>query len=313
MKSRIRMKCLYLMMIVLSTMAFAGCGEKVTAESIMEQMKANTENLDSTEAKMVFGMEMNISESTEAINIDMDMKVSLDMDMQTTTDPEASHITTKVAVSATGMNIDMQMETYQVAEAGKTVTYSLAEDVWTRTVSEDIADTLDTDAMMELIETLDIEYTLGDRTEDVDGTEVYVLSTTITGKDIMSVMEDLVAAMGEDFSMAEFDSLDLDIESLNAEIKYYVDKDKMLPLKVTVDFGDSLGKMFESMEDTEGFEFKEAYLEIEYTGFNTVDAIKVPQEVKDAAKEEVIYDDESAAADSIVTDMFSCINFDTTI
>jgi len=301
------------MMIVLSTMAFAGCGEKVTAESIMEQMKANTENLDSTEAKMVFGMEMNISESTEAINIDMDMKVSLDMDMQTTTDPEASHITTKVAVSATGMNIDMQMETYQVAEAGKTVTYSLAEDVWTRTVSEDIADTLDTDAMMELIETLDIEYTLGDRTEDVDGTEVYVLSTTITGKDIMSVMEDLVAAMGEDFSMAEFDSLDLDIESLNAEIKYYVDKDKMLPLKVTVDFGDSLGKMFESMEDTEGFEFKEAYLEIEYTGFNTVDAIKVPQEVKDAAKEEVIYDDESAAADSIVTDMFSCINFDTTI
>lgn len=313
MKSRIRMKCLYLMMLVLSIMTFAGCGEKVTAESIMEQMKANTENLDSTEAKMVFGMEMNISESTEAINIDMDMKVSLDMDMQTTTDPEASHITMKVAVSATGMNIDMKMEMYQVAEGGETVTYSLAEDVWTRTVSEDIADTLDTDAMMELIETLDIEYTLGDRTEDVDGTEAYVLSTTITGKDIMSVMENLVSAMGEDFSMAEFDSLDLDIESLNAEIKYYVDKDKMLPLKVTVDFGDSLGKMFEGMGGTEGFEFKEAYLEIEYTGFNTVDTIKVPQEVKDAAKEEVIYDDESAAEDSIVTDMFSCINFDTTI
>ena len=273
-------------------MAFAGCGNNETAQSIIEQVKANTQNADSAEAKMMFEMEMNVSESTDGINVDMDMKMSLDMEMQATTDPAASHMTIKYAAAATGMNMDMDMEAYQVEEDGETVVYGFAQDAWTRTVLED---TIDADAIAQWEVLLDLEYSLEEKTKKVNGTEAYVLSTTITGKNIMSFLESYLSAMEEGFSMEELG--ELNIEDLSADVKYYVNKAEMLPLKVTIDFGDSLGKMFEGMEGAESVDFKKAYAEVEFTGINTVDAIEVPQEVKDAAKEEEVYDYDEYEAD----------------
>lgn len=95
--------------------------------------------------------------------------------------------------------------------------------------------------------------------------------------------------------MEDLDGLNL--EGLNADIKYYVDKEKMLPLKMTIDFGDSLATMLEDMEGAQSLEFKKAYMEVEYTGLNTVETIEVPQEVKDAAEEEEAYLDDELETD----------------
>jgi len=264
---------------ILSVAALSACNSKVTAESIMEQVKANTEDLDSLEARLLLEMEMGVSESSEGVNINMDMEVDVDVKMELINDPIASHILINVGISAAGVNMDTEMEVYLVAEDGETVVYGYEEGVWKRSVLEDA---MDFDTLEQFTYDPELEFELEEKTEQVNGTKAYVLSTTVTGKDFDSILKEYMSTI-DDLPVEDLGGLNF--KDISVEIKYYVDKEKMLPLKMTMDLGDSIEKIVGGMEGAENFEFKRAYLELEFIDFNSVDAIEVPKKVRRKAVE----------------------------
>ena len=134
-------------MVLLIVSVLTGCGgeKKETAEEILEQVRANTEDMDSLSAGMTMELSMNVAESGVSMTLDMDG----DFDMEFTSDPMASHM--KGTLSMSLMGISMEMESYTVVEDDKNVTYTNSAGEWTRTESE-MTDENQTEAMVSLFD-----------------------------------------------------------------------------------------------------------------------------------------------------------------
>jgi len=78
---------------------------------------------------------------------------------------------------------------------------------------------------------------------------------------------------------------DVEAANLSADVKLYVDKNEMMPLRMSLDFSNSEIDLFEDSE-LEGSELNTFTMEISYTEFDLVDTIEVPQEVIDEAAQD---------------------------
>ena len=260
------------MAFLLSAAVFAGCGgkEKVTADSLMEEVAANMENVDSAHMNLVANIVMGIKQS----GISMDLKMDIDMDMEVTNDPAAAHIQADLSMSL--MGISMEMESYSVEEAGKLVTYSGTAGEWTR--QEQSLD--QKSAGMNAMITGGTSYELQDKTEKVDGREVYVLNGKVSGKYMEGVMGDVSNGMG---------SVPIDWSKMEMDMVIKIDKKTKRPVEAEIDCGDTLGELMKGSMGAAGVDDAEISIDefvmtCTYKSFNDVDEIVVPEDVKAAAK-----------------------------
>lgn len=87
---------------ILSAVMLGGCSsakEKLTAESILEQVKGNMESIQSVSGDVAMDMDMKISES----GLGMNLSVGLDCAMEMTMEPEVIHVNGKLDMSLLGL------------------------------------------------------------------------------------------------------------------------------------------------------------------------------------------------------------------
>ncbi len=250
---------------LLSAVIFGGCGakkEQLTAESILEQVNENMDNIQSVSGDMAMDVDMKISESGLGMNLIMGM----DCDLEMTMEPEIVHMAGKLNLNLMGLSMDM--ESYTVTEDDKKITYTKMNNVWEKT-EEDAED--DEAGVGELFDELSSasELTLQEETEKIDDKEVYVLTAEISG-------ESLNSFMGGVESMAE-DAGEIDLSGVEAAVTLRVYKDEMLPAAVSMEITDA-GSVVES--DGTKMEIHSLSLELNYSEFDTIESIEIPEEAQ---------------------------------
>ena len=258
-----------LCMVLLLTAVLSGCGKRITAESLMEEVNANTKNLKSISADMK--LEMGMALKTSGMSMELD--VTGDFEMETTSEPNASH--TKGTISMSLMGLSMDMESYMAEENGKAVTYTNSMGEWIKTETE-----IPDDSQINSIESIfdsKSGFILNDKTEKVHGKEDYVLTSKISG----DMMNALMGSMSE--SMDDM-SGELDWSKFNADITLKVDKDTKMPVEIFMDCSKGMSEFFESAasDSDEEMQINNYTLTITFTGFNDVEKIVVPEEAKTA-------------------------------
>lgn len=265
---------LFSLIVLLAVAAvFSGCGkkEKVTAESLMEEVSANMEDVQSARMNLLAEISMGIKQS----GISMDMDIDLDMDLETTNDPVAAHIDADMSMSLMGLS--MEMENYTVEENGKLVTYNGVAGEWTRT--EEPLDKDRSESVNAMIAN-GTSYELQDKTEKLNGQEVYVLNGKVSGRYMEGMIGEVPDAMG---------GLTVDWSKLVMDIVVKIDKETKRPVEARIDCGDTLEELMKSAMASAGvgeaeISIKEFIMTCTYESFNDVEEIVVPEDVKAAAR-----------------------------
>lgn len=251
-------------------MLLTGCGEKATAEGLLQEVNENVKKVESFCGKLLMDIQMSAEDSGTA----MTMEMTMDLDMEAVNDPVGYHFSGEVGLNV--MNLSMEMEAYGVAQDDTFVTYSGVADSWTKNV-EDIDEA---DIATENMLTLDAfvegkELVLADKTEKYNGKEVYVITTSISEEEFSEAMNGVADSMSEEM----LGSMDMSGLSMDVEIKIY--KDTKLPAAIRM----SLGEDSQAAVEVEGMEIGLTGLNytMEFTEYDTIDQIEVPQDVLDAA------------------------------
>ena len=87
---------------------------------------------------------------------------------------------------------------------------------------------------------------------------------------------------GQCFSPVELPDEDA-IRELKIPVIFEIYKDEMLPARILVDMSDVLNELYESYGETSKVNLYS--IDLKFTDFDQVDAIEVPEEVKEAAGE----------------------------
>lgn len=243
-----------------------GCGapDKVTAESLLNDVAKNTEAMKSMESHTTVDMTM------EAPELGGSMDMTMDLTMQTLIEPTANYM--KGSIGLMGMTMDM--ENYAIVEEDEIVNYTGMMGEWMvqrMPYDTESENTLDT-AQGNLLKNLD-SLTLAEETEDVDGTEAYIISGTVEGEDIESLLGEMESVLGDMTGEGA-----MDLSKLSVEFKYAIDKQKKLPLYMDMTFNG-----FSVDDGQTAVNVSNFVMRIEYTAFNSVESIEVPQDVVDSA------------------------------
>ena len=271
---------------LLSAVIFGGCGtkkEKLTAESILEQVNENMDNIQSVSGNMAMNVDMKISESGLGMNLSMGM----DCDLEMTMEPEIVHMAGKLNLSLLGLSMDM--ESYTVTEGDKKTNYTKMNNVWEKS-EEDAEDEAGVGELFDELSSAS-ELTLQKETEKIDDKEVYVLTAGVSG-------ESLNSFMGSVESMAE-DAGELDLSGVEADVTLRVYKDEMLPAAVSVEISDA-GSVVES--DGTKMEIHSLSLELNYSEFDTIESIEIPEEAlnSEVSLEQKLEDVQEAVSLSLI-------------
>lgn len=253
------------MAVVLTAGLSAGCGKKATPENLLGDMKKNMEKTESLKCNIRMETETCFSTDTLTFNLDWDMHI--------TDDPEALYINGTMDTTLMGEDTVVDIEMYAVEEDGEYVSYSLVDDVWTKTTADDIAEDYDVDIVDSIEKHADL-FEMSDALVEVNGKDCFEMSGDITG----DVFTGLVGQQIEYYIEGTGQELS-DVE-IPCTIAVY--RDRILPAKITMDMSE-----FMEMADVES-KFR---MEVEYLEYNTVDEIKIPKEAASAEEADPLYDD----------------------
>ena len=254
---------------VLSTALLGGCEKKVTAQNLIEDMNAKLESVKSYEALMDIEMSMNV----EAEGIGMDIDVNISGDIETVMDPATTHVDMEMDMSLLGLSMDMDV--YSQIEGEQMITYTGMAGEWMKTTQELTAETDISKITVNVGDPANLK--LAEQTEILDGGEAYVLTGTISGDELQSVLasaESMVESMGE-----------VDFVNMQADMTLWIYKDTGYPASMEVVMsGDGLST------ETDGVTVSITKLSMimEYEGFDTIDSIEIPEEALAAQEADVI-------------------------
>lgn len=271
-----------------------------TADSVFEKMQAASVEASSTATDMDMNVDVAVNigdgSTTSTLGIAMGGTFSADVTM----DPLAVGMEGSVDLSTFGQTQTLTMKMYSVTnEAGELESYvytedsSLGEGAWTYDNSGALG--LDLDAAMEQVKGLTaqdyaewgFEFTLAPEAADVDGTECYVLSSTIDADTFGTIIDKASTLTGQeladDASVAQVLAL---LEGLKIDLDYYVDTTSYLPVKMHMDMNDSdltmIGQLVQSMmgsseDSTTTIDIVINDLSVDAVmSYNTVDEVVVP-------------------------------------
>lgn len=253
---------------ILAVSMLAGCGSsKVTAVSLLEDVQKKCDSMKSMETHTT----ADITLDSAALGGSMDM--TMDMTMQTTTDPVANYM--KGSIGILGQTLDM--ENYIIVNGDQIDSYTGMSDQWVvqkMSYDEDSVEKINA-AAEDLLKSKD-SLKLADETEDVDGTEAYIIITgSISGEDVKNLMGSMESTLG---SLTGDE--DMDFGDISVDFTYAISKADKNPLYMDMTFnGMTAG------EGDEQVTFSKFNMKMEYTNFDTVDEITVPQDVIDSASD----------------------------
>lgn len=274
----------------LAVSGLAGCGESVTAEELVPEVQENAQNADSMEAGLsarisakvpadVLSSLMGSSGSSAAATADVEAEVTLDGEIQAIRE-DTTYLNMDLEVSAAGMMQSMALEAYLVQDGDTLKAYAATDGEWTYSESEVESDTA-MDSMNQLLDD-GMDWVLEEDTEEVGGTEAYVLTAALSGEELLQIAQEAAGASGEDVDLDSLlEETGVDFSKLNLDLVWYVDQEERTPLGMELDFGSSLTDL---LADTPlaGVEVEISF-ELTDMAYNSVEEIAVPEEALAAA------------------------------
>lgn len=258
------------LVVVMTLCLTTGCKKKATPENLLSDMKKNMDKIESFAGNLKMAVSMSDGTTTLAANIDMDM--------ESTQKPEAAHINGSIGINMSGTNINTDIEMYQVKEDKEDVVYVKVMEQWAKTTGEDGESFADAEELKDL-GNLAENFTLKKELSEVEGETCFELTGEIKGDDLKDIMnEDLLNSMG----VGEIVNLD---KMEDAKIPCTIDiyKESILPARMYIDMSGVMEKLLEDTEAVPAIE--EYYMEIIYKDYDSIDEIKVPDDVKKTAVE----------------------------
>ena len=261
-------------MTLLSLTGCAGGAKPVTAQSLLEGVEAKSKSMKSMTSHLTMNMVMEGSELSQ-MGVD-NVQMTMDADTQVIQDPLSSYI--KGSMSLMGMNLDMEI--YTILEGDEIVNYMGVMDSWMvqrLPYDKEAAGTISANTE-ELLANLD-SLTLQEETEDIDGKPAYIISGTLEGEEVKNILGQAQSSLGTATGMEQLLE-DADVSEMSVDFKYAVDKESGLPV-----YSDYVFNGFENITGQEDVVISDFTMHMDYTGYDNVEKIEVPQEVKDQAEE----------------------------
>ncbi len=274
-----RLVCVLTGILAVSALAVTGCGEKeLTAEEIVKTAQENAEKAESFSGNMDMSISMSMDGASLGMDTDFDMDISVNGALEYIKEPETMHMDMEMSM----MGISMEMDTYTKTEDDQVTTYVNTMGTWVKEVTE-LGD-VDEDSFQDMYNMIGdpSQMTLAEETETVNEQEAYVLTTTVTGdqlESLMGQMEELTGEMG-----------DFDLSDLTADVTMKVYKETLLPASVSVEMSTEDGEM-----EVEGISvaLNGMSMTMDYTVYNSVESIEIPEEALNAVSSDEMLTDDS--------------------
>lgn len=245
---------------LVSSAFLGGCGKKVTAQSLIEDVNKKMESIKSYEA----AMDMDMSLGMESEGIEMNIDIGIDGDMEVVMDPMITHMDVNMVMSLLGLDMDMDM--YVQVDGDQAVTYMGLAGEWMKTTQPFTDDMAMNEVSFNVGDPSKL--TLAEKTEMLDGGEAYVITGTISGEELQAVLASAESLME---SMA-----DIDLSGLQADMTIKIYKDSGYPASMEVVMS---GDGITTEEDGIVMSITNLSMIMEYKGFDTMDTIEIPPEV----------------------------------
>lgn len=235
-------------------------------------------------------VEKNLADVTSFSNhVEMDIKmeelvhytkVTMDMVMENTMEPKAGHAKGTAEVTMRDVNLNSQMEIYQVEEDGVQVTYSGMDGTWLKETTEESTGgiALDKNLFAEMGKSAD-EFQLADEVIEVDGKSCYEMYGDVTGKELMGV---LGSQMLHGFGLVTLPD-ESAVAKLQIPVIFDVYEEDLLPARMHVDMTDVLNELYDSLG--ESADVSHYVIQLSFTEYDTVEEITVPEEIQEMAAE----------------------------
>lgn len=271
-------------------LTISGCFKKPeTPQSLAQSVAANLEKIKSLSLNMTMDFEAEITDGTGMTDESATMGMTMDLDIESTAEPEAAYLSGTMGMSVSGQRNEQEIESYLVEEDGETVSYTVSGDTCVRQVSDDdSSDAFFQKNMYDYIASGEAEAQLEREMASIDNRSAYVLRTKLEGdllKDVMGLTVSGIFAQNEESGM----------EDIEADVTVYIYEDTKLPARVEIG-GMGIGRFMEESVNSTGADMDVSRFDImmEYTGFDNVDEIEVPADIKAAASDVApgeVYDD----------------------
>lgn len=268
-KRKIRAQSVFLIVGVLGCI-LAGCSGKMTPRKIVDQMEKKIAGVSSFSNRVELDIKME-----EVVHY---TKVTMDMTMENTMDPKAGHAKGNAEVVMGGVQLDSEMEIYQIMEEGKQVTYSGLDGQWNRETAESSSSgiALDTNLFTEIGDSMD-QFQLAEQPVEVGGKNCYEMYGNVTGQQLVGV---LGSQMIHGFGLVELPD-DSVIAELEIPIIFDVYQEELLPARMQVDMTEVLNILYDQLgEKTDVSNYA---IKLLFEEYNQVKEIQVPQEIRQNA------------------------------
>ena len=236
-----------------SVSMLCGFDSAETIDTISEKMNEASAAADSMSATMNLNLDASLNMNDGTTTSSLGIAANADFDMDYLLDPMTMKMSGTVSYSALGEGQEMSMEMYGVTdEDGTFTTYAYAEDPATGEGewAAQKADGLNMNELLEksrsssvsLSELADwgMAFTLAPEAADVDGTECYLLSTTIDATSLSTILTKASELVGQDLMADENVGMALSLlEGLKLNLDYYISTADYLPVKIHMDLNDS--------------------------------------------------------------------------
>lgn len=268
MNKNVKKVCSIILLTVFVIILSVGCSTKMTPKKLMSAVSKNLAKAKSVTNTLRMDIELEGVLDT--------MKVSMDMKMENTVKPKAGHASGNAEVDFSGTKLGSDIEIYQVDEGDKFVTYSRMYDKWSREASDHSKkSTFDGNLFQEAGDSLE-SFHIAKQNVEVNEKECYQMYGDVTGKELLGFMGlDMMGAFG----LVEIPDEDA-IANLSVPVTIEVYKEEMLPARVIVDMTDVMNDLYDKYNKS--MNVNDFTIELGYTGFDEVEKIQVPEEVKDA-------------------------------
>lgn len=240
-----------------------GCQKKneIDVKTLLEKMADVMKDVTAEGMEAEMDIEMKMS----AMGVSMTMGMEMDMDIQGKSDLSAMYMDMRMAVKVLGQSEETKMEMYGTMEDGEMVyyVYESTEDIWVKTVQEDLVGSLNTFMGAEEMNFTDLPvewFSVAKKQETINGRKCYVLTQQTDGAYIQEQMGDYMtqqmlsqmtgAQELDAASMEEMEAMiqDMDWSKISGTTVYYVDAETYYPLEMHVEIY-GMGDVFNSMFD----------------------------------------------------------------
>ena len=252
-------------------MLLTGCGEKVTAESLINGI-SETMNAENNYIDADLTLDVDASAKFDLLGSDTSMNIGMELDSNIKADDSTSFLDGNVTINMFGMDIEQPLKTYaQKNEDGTVTTYTYDEDSETWTYSTESLENTD---MPNMTKSFDASIFSNLELEETDKkSDIYVVNANLSMKDFMNEfdMEELLS----DYSESETDISEFEYITYDVKFKFNKSDKKLISIEFSIDEFSTDEMSIEKFE-----------LKLNINEYGTKKTVEIPQDVIDNAKEE---------------------------